>query len=101
MLQETFPLPEELRQALPVSPSPYVGLRSFRREDARLFYGSSREIYELRYKLTHEASQLWIALQKMPGRITRTGGNPKTRRLLAIKQSRDTICGIERDAFTH
>jgi formylglycine-generating enzyme required for sulfatase activity len=60
VLQETFPLPEQLQQAAPVSPSPYVGLRPFRREDARLFYGRSREIFDLCHKLNHRASRLLL-----------------------------------------
>ncbi len=60
VLQETFPLPEQLRQATPVSPAPYVGLRPFRRADARLFYGRSREIYELCHKLNHQDSRLLL-----------------------------------------
>ncbi len=47
VLQQTFPLPDDLQQSQPTSPAPYVGLRPFQREDARLFFGRSREIYEL------------------------------------------------------
>ncbi len=59
VLQENFPLPNDLQQA-PVSPTPYVGLRPFRRGDARLFYGRSREIYQLCCKLIHESSRLLL-----------------------------------------
>ena len=60
VLQQVFPLPDDLAKAAPASLTPYVGLRPFRREDARLFYGRSREIYELCFKLTHEPSRLLL-----------------------------------------
>ena len=60
VLHETFPLPDDLQNAPPTSPAPYVGLRPFRREDARLFYGRSREIYDLCYKLTHWPGRLLL-----------------------------------------
>ncbi len=60
ILQKEFPLPDDLADAQPTSLTPYVGLRPFRREDARLFYGRSREIYDLCFKLIHEDSRLLL-----------------------------------------
>jgi len=50
-LEKDFPLPDKLKNVLPASTSPFVGLRPFRREDARLFFGRSREIYNLCSKI--------------------------------------------------
>ncbi|MEM6261920.1 MAG: SUMF1/EgtB/PvdO family nonheme iron enzyme [Bacteroidota bacterium] len=51
VLAATFDLPKDLRDEPPAADVPFVGLRPFKRQHARLFFGRSREIYELCHKL--------------------------------------------------
>ncbi|PHN00703.1 SUMF1/EgtB/PvdO family nonheme iron enzyme [Flavilitoribacter nigricans] len=53
-LAEEFPLPPDLAQLLPAAESPFVGLRPFHLDDARLFFGRSREIYHLCFKVVRK-----------------------------------------------
>jgi formylglycine-generating enzyme required for sulfatase activity len=50
-LDKDFPLPDELAELLPQAASPFVGLKPFKRADARIFFGRSREIYDLCHKV--------------------------------------------------
>lgn len=60
VLDKEFPLPGDLKEVDPPTDSPYVGIRPFRREDARIFFGRSKEIYELCYKLTNDSHRLLL-----------------------------------------
>ncbi len=62
-----FPLPDDLRDELPDTPVPYVGLKPFARTEARLFFGRSREIYKLCYKITREAEPRLLLLDGYSG----------------------------------
>ncbi|MCB0567985.1 MAG: toll/interleukin-1 receptor domain-containing protein, partial [Phaeodactylibacter sp.] len=54
LLEEEFSLPPAMSQLLPEAESPFVGLRPFHREDARIFFGRSRETYHLCFKVARE-----------------------------------------------
>ncbi|MBK8194749.1 MAG: toll/interleukin-1 receptor domain-containing protein [Lewinellaceae bacterium] len=47
-LKKEYPLDDEL---LPEAESPFIGLKPFKREHARLFFGRNREIFNLCFKL--------------------------------------------------
>ncbi|MFM9952331.1 MAG: SUMF1/EgtB/PvdO family nonheme iron enzyme [Saprospiraceae bacterium] len=53
-LAQEFPLPNDLADYLPEAESPFVELKPFKRADARIFYGRSREIFDLCYKITRQ-----------------------------------------------
>jgi len=53
-LDKEFPLPADLADSLPDAMMPFVGLKPFKRPDARIFFGRSREIYNLCFKITKE-----------------------------------------------
>jgi len=66
-LATQFNLPTELADFLPESPSPFVGLRPFERKDARLFFGRSREVYNLCYKIIKEDTKRLILIDGYSG----------------------------------
>ncbi|MBK6930335.1 MAG: SUMF1/EgtB/PvdO family nonheme iron enzyme [Saprospirales bacterium] len=47
LLEHHFPLPGDIRNNPPASAAPYMELNWFKEHDARLFFGRSREIYEV------------------------------------------------------
>ncbi|HAD11811.1 MAG TPA: hypothetical protein DCF33_05160, partial [Saprospirales bacterium] len=65
-LDQDFPLPRQL-QLLPDVKVPFVGLKPFTREDTRIFFGRSREIYDLCYKLIHKPAARIILLDGYSG----------------------------------
>ena len=62
---KAFPLPPGL--ALPERPSPYIGLKPFTRDDAHLFFGRSREIYNLCYKIIYQDTPRLLLLDGYSG----------------------------------
>ncbi len=64
-VNQAFPLPEDY--PFPDKPSPFIGLKPFTREDARLFFGRSREIYELCYKVIHQNAPRLLLLDGYSG----------------------------------
>ena len=52
-LEAEFPLPSEFLK-LARTETPFVGLKPFKRENARIFFGRSREIYDLCYKIAKQ-----------------------------------------------
>ncbi len=53
-LLQDFPLPAAMEYELPASDKPYIGLKPFKREDAKLFFGRSKEIHRLCRKVLLE-----------------------------------------------
>lgn len=66
-LAEEFPLPQDMRDFLPAAECPFVGLKPFQREDARLFFGRSREIYTLCHKIAREPAPRVLLLDGYSG----------------------------------
>ncbi|MDX1911926.1 MAG: SUMF1/EgtB/PvdO family nonheme iron enzyme [Saprospiraceae bacterium] len=66
-LAEEFPLPQDMRDFLPAAECPFVGLKPFQRQDARLFFGRSREIYTLCHKITREPAPRVLLLDGYSG----------------------------------
>ena len=62
-----FPLPTHLAEMLPAAPSPFVGLQPFREKDARIFFGRSREIYDLCHKVLREDKPRLLLLDGYSG----------------------------------
>ncbi len=59
-----LPLPPELAERIPVGDSPYVGLRPFSRDDAQLFFGRNKEIYELYKRISGPVHRLCLLYGK-------------------------------------
>lgn len=66
-LEQEFPLPDDLADYLPEADSPFVGLKPFKRADARIFYGRSREIFDLCYKITRQDKPRLLLLDGYSG----------------------------------
>ncbi len=66
-LDEEFPLPADLAGKLPDARVPFVGLKPFKRADARIFFGRSREIYNLCFKITKERKSRLFLLDGYSG----------------------------------
>jgi formylglycine-generating enzyme required for sulfatase activity len=66
-LEQEFPLPDDLADYLPEANSPFVGLKPFKRADARIFYGRSREIFDLCYKITRQDKPRLLLLDGYSG----------------------------------
>lgn len=67
ILDKTFPLPQNILDNLPERNSPYLGLESFKKQDARLFFGRSREIYSICYKIIHDQEKRLLFLDGYSG----------------------------------
>jgi len=67
LLEKEFPLPSDLTRNLPGARTPFVGLKPFKRADARIFFGRSREIYHLCSKITKEEKEQIFLLDGYSG----------------------------------
>ncbi len=66
-LDKEFPLPADLAESLPDTLVPFIGLKPFKRADARIFFGRSREIYNLCFKITKEQKSRLFLLDGYSG----------------------------------
>ncbi len=70
-LNERFPLPDILKkdndQEEPATDCPFMGLKPFRRQHARLFFGRNREIYDLCHRITERNNASILLLDGYSG----------------------------------
>ncbi len=67
LVEDHFPLVKELKIKSPASLNPYKGLRPFKREDARLFFGRNQEVYQLCHQILLEEHPQLLLLDGYSG----------------------------------
>lgn len=66
-IHKQFRLPTEVLEEVPEIETPFVGLKPFSLKEARIFFGRSREIYDLCYKIIHQESPAILLLDGYSG----------------------------------